>query len=300
MRTTFKELLDQDGAILADGAMGTMLFSLGLEHGDPPEIWNVDHPDRVQSVHEGYIESGSQIILTNTFGGNRLRLNLHNLSDRVSELNQAAARNAGSAAEAARRPVAVAGSMGPTGGLLKPLGDMTFEQAADAFEEQAAALIAGGADVLWIETMSDLGEVRAAIEGARRAARGKPIVATMTFDTAGHTMMGVSPEAAVQALREFDLAAIGANCGNGVEEIEAVIQKMHAADPGLVLVAKANAGIPRLEKGVPVYDASPEMMGEYAIRVLDSGARIIGGCCGSTTHHVRAMKDALAKGAGTR
>ena len=293
MRTTLGDLLQKDGPVLADGAMGTMLFSLGLQHGDAPESWNLAESDKVKQVHRGYIEAGSQIILTNTFGGNGLRLALHNLSDQVVPLNKAAAVNAAEVAENVGGPVVVAGSMGPTGGLLEPLGELTMDEMISTFSEQAAALVEGGVDVLWIETMSDLGEVRAAVEGARAASPQIPIVVTMTFDTAGHTMMGVSPEKAVEALEQLELAAFGANCGNGVEEIEEVIRKMHTVNPDATLVAKANAGIPHLENGVAVYGASPEMMAAYAERAIGAGAKIVGGCCGSTTDHIRAMAKTL-------
>jgi methionine synthase I (cobalamin-dependent) len=293
LRTTLGDLLQKDGPVLADGAMGTMLFSLGLQYGDAPESWNLAESEKVKQVHRGYIEAGSQIILTNTFGGNGLRLALHNLSDQVVPLNKAAAMNTVEVAENVVGPVVVAGSMGPTGGLLEPLGDLTMDEMISTFSEQAAALIEGGVDVLWIETMSDLGEVRAAVEGARAASPQIPIVATMTFDTAGHTMMGVSPEKAVEALEQLELAAFGANCGNGVEEIEEVIRKMHTVNSDATLVAKANAGIPHLENGVAVYGASPEMMAAYAERAIAAGAKIVGGCCGSTTDHIRAMAKTL-------
>jgi 5-methyltetrahydrofolate--homocysteine methyltransferase len=293
LRTTLGDLLQKDGPVLADGAMGTMLFSLGLQYGDAPESWNLAESEKVKQVHRGYIEAGSQIILTNTFGGNGLRLALHNLSDQVVPLNKAAAMNTVEVAENVVGPVIVAGSMGPTGGLLEPLGDLTMDEMISTFSEQAAALIEGGVDVLWIETMSDLGEVRAAVEGARAASPQIPIVATMTFDTAGHTMMGVSPEKAVEALEPLELAAFGANCGNGVDEIEEVILKMHTVNSDATLVAKANAGIPHLENGVAVYGASPEMMAAYAERAIAAGAKIVGGCCGSTTDHIRAMAKTL-------
>jgi len=294
VRTTLGDLLQKNGPVLADGAMGTMLFTLGLQHGDAPESWNLAESDMIKQVHRGYIEAGSQIILTNTFGGNGLRLALHNLSDQVVPLNKAAAMNAVEVAENVKGPVVVAGSMGPTGGLLEPLGELTMDEMISTFSEQAAALVEGGVDVIWIETMSDLGEVRAAVEGARAASAQVPVVATMTFDTAGHTMMGVSPEKAVEALEQLELAAFGANCGNGVEEIEEVIRKMYAVNPDATLIAKANAGIPHLENGVAVYGASPEMMAAYAERAIAAGAKIVGGCCGSTTDHIRAMAKTLS------
>ena len=192
-----KQLLDSESVILLDGAMGTMLMAAGLTSGAPPEEWNVSHPDLVRAVHRGYIQAGSRLILTNTFGCNRYRLKLHNLQDRAFELNRAAAQNARLEADAAAQLTAVGGSMGPTGELLEPMGELTPQGASEAFAEQAAGLADGGADVIWIETMSDLNEVKAAIEGARSAV-SLPIVATMTFDTRGFTMMGVSPKKAIE------------------------------------------------------------------------------------------------------
>jgi 5-methyltetrahydrofolate--homocysteine methyltransferase len=187
----------------------------------------------------------------------------------------------------------VGGSMGPTGQMIAPMGTLAFEDAAAAFEEQARALAAGGVDVLWIETMSDLEEVRAAVEGARRAAPDTSIVTTMTFDTRGRTMMGVTPEQALETLSAYGVLALGGNCGNGPDEIEGVIEKMCAVNAGFPLIAKANAGLPTMQDGVAVYDATPDVMGAYAVRVRDLGARIIGACCGSTPDHVRAIADAL-------
>lgn len=288
----FEELLRSPGPVLLDGAMGTMLMDAGLEQGDPPEGWNVLYPDRVRAVHRGYIQSGSRLILTNSFGGTRYRLELHNLQDRVTELNQAAAQIARAEADAAPHTVAVAGSMGPSGQLMEPMGTLTYEGAKAAFAEQAAALAAGGVDVLWIETMSDLQEVKAAIDGAR-AVSDLPVVATMTFDTHGRTMMGVKPEQAVEFLQGLNLSAIGGNCGNGPGEIEAVITAMRAVGPDVPLVAKANAGLPYWEGGELKYDGTPEVMGNYARRVRELGAKFIGGCCGNTPKHIQSMSAAL-------
>ena len=289
----FQQLLQSEPYILLDGAMGTMLMSMGLEQGHPPEDWNVKYPDRVLGVHEGYIAAGSRLILTNTFGGTHFRLKLHNLHKRVRELNRAAAQLARQAADKTPHLVVVAGSMGPTGELLQPMGTMTYEQAVAAFAEQAAALDEGGVDILWVETMSDLDELRAAVEGARSVS-DLPVAATMTFDTNRHTMMGVSPQQAVEALSELDLAAMGANCGNGPAEIEYVIEAMVRENPDLPLIAKSNAGIPRLVGGSElIYDGTPIVMAGYAYRVRKLGARLIGGCCGNTPDHLRAMSAAL-------
>ncbi|NWF70038.1 MAG: betaine--homocysteine S-methyltransferase [Chloroflexi bacterium] len=293
MRTSLEALLQSSQTIVTDGAMGTMLFALGLQNGESPELWNVEQAEKVRSVHRGYIEAGAQIVLTNTFGCNRLRLDLHQLGARTAEFNTAGARNARAEADAAPQPVVVAGSIGPTGSILVPYGTLEFDEAVTVFAEQAQALVAGGVDVLWIETMSDLEEVRAAVEGCRRAAPDFPIVTTMTFDTHGRTMMGVTPEQALAALSAMKVLALGGNCGNGPAEIEGVVQKMRAVSANAVLVAKSNAGLPRMTDSGPVYDATPEVMAAYARQVRDLGARIIGACCGSTPAHIRAMTAAL-------
>lgn len=293
MKTTLNDLLNSGQPIILDGATGTMLFDLGLQHGDSPELWNVTEPEKLKGLHHDYIEAGSQIILTNTFGCNSERLKLHNLEDRVAELNVAGAKLARDVVDASEKAVVVAGDMGPTGSILFPYGELEYDDAVAIFEVQARALAEGGVDVFWIETMSDLEEVRAAVEGCRKAAPEIPVCATMTFDTHGRTMMGVKPEQAVEALAAMNLAAIGGNCGNGTGEIEAVIEKMHTADPTVTLIAKSNAGIPTLVKGVAVYDASPEDMGVYAARVMSLGATIIGGCCGSTPDHIREIAASL-------
>jgi methionine synthase I (cobalamin-dependent) len=292
MMNRFESLLVSNPYLLADGAMGTLLMAAGLKRGEAPEMWNVAHPDQVQAVHRSYIAAGSHVVLTNSFGGSLFRLKRHNLQNQVTELNRAAAKLARAEADAAPHLVAVAGSMGPCGELLAPMGRLTFAQARDAFAEQAAALTEGGVDVLWIETMSDLREVQAAVEGAR-AVSDLPIVTTMTFDTKGHTMMGVAPVQALEALRELGAVALGGNCGNGPAEIEGVIEVMHDADPSVILVAKSNAGIPEHVNGVLTYSGTPQVMADHALRVRDRGAKIIGACCGSSPEHIRAMAEAL-------
>lgn len=290
----FQEWLEKQQVVLLDGAMGSMLIAAGLPTGTPPELWNAEQPEQVRAVHRAYIQAGAQIILTNSFGGNRLRLKRSSLDEYVRELNRLAAVNALAEAQNAPHKVFVAGSMGPSGEMMKPLGTLTFEEAKEVFTEQATSLVEGGVDLLWIETMSDLNEVRAAIEGARSISN-IPIAVTMTFDQRGRTMMGVRPEEMVQALHEYDLVAIGANCGNGPSEIESVIQAMFSQDPSLMLIAKSNAGRPRLLDGKPVYDATPMTMAEHALRVRALGAKLIGGCCGTTPEYIRAMAEALLK-----
>jgi 5-methyltetrahydrofolate--homocysteine methyltransferase len=290
MKTTLTELLTTGRPIVADGGMGTMLFNAGMPRGQAPERWNIERPDVVREIHAAYVEAGAQIILTNTFGGNRIRLEMHNLAERTALFNMAAVQLARIEADAAPQPVMVAGSMGPTGTMLEPHGELSFDEAVSAFEEQARAL--NGVDAFWIETMSDLEEVRAAITGCRNANADIPIVATMTFDSKGRTMMGVKPEQAVKALSDMGVIALGANCGNGPAEIEGVIEKMRQSGSN-TLIAKANAGLPHMHDEVAVYDATPEVMAGYAKRVLERGARIVGACCGSTPHHIRAIATAL-------
>lgn len=295
MQSSLENLLGSGNPVLADGAMGTMLFDLGLQHGDPPERWNLEHPDRVQQVHQDYIDAGAQIVLTNSFGANRILLGRYSLDDQAEQINLIAAQLARAAADTAPDPVVVGGSIGPTGVMMEPLGELTHEAALAAFEEQAGALAQGGVDVFWVETMYDIDEVRAAVHGCRSVAPDLPVVATMTFDTAGHTMMGLAPEAAAEALVELDVISVGGNCGNGPEEIHGVIRAMHGSQPDLVLTAKSNAGVPHLADGVTTYDATPEHMAEYALQAIKEGAQIIGGCCGSTPAHVRAMAEAMQR-----
>ncbi len=289
----WRALLDEGGPILADGAMGTMLFASGLQFGDPPEAWNVSHPEVVRRIHRGYLDAGSRIVMTNTFGGNRLRLRLHGLDTRASELNRTAAILLRAEVDAAGGRALVAGDIGPSGEIMAPLGTLDEDEATDVFAEQAAALIAGGVDLIWIETMSHLSEITAAIRGARRVSPTIPIITTMTFDTRGHTMMGVSPEAAAHALLDAGADAVGGNCGNGPDELLPVIEKMRAVEPDAVLVAKSNAGMPELVDLRAVYRADPATMAEAGVGFRSAGARIIGACCGSTPAHLAAMADAL-------
>ena len=289
----WRNVLSPPGTILADGAMGTMLFSAGLQFGDPPEVWTLTQSEVIRRVHRGYLDAGARILLTNTFGGNRRRLALTGHERRVAEFNRTAAILLRAEVDAAGGTALVAGDIGPTGEIMAPLGTLDPGEAVDAFAEQAAALIAGGVDVLWIETMSDLAEIHAAIRGIRQVRGDLPIIATMTFDTRGHTMMGVSPEKAVAALVEWGADAIGANCGNGPEEVVRVIERMRAVAPDVTLVAKSNVGMPQLVDGRAVYLTGPDVMATRSVEMHDAGARIIGACCGSTPEHLQAMARAL-------
>jgi methionine synthase I (cobalamin-dependent) len=285
-------LLAERPWLLADGAMGSNLFERGLQSGDAPELWNADHPDRVGQLQRAFVEAGADIILTNTFGGTRHRLKLHKAEHRVAELNEKAARIARSAADGAGRVVLVGGSMGPTGEILEPLGPLSLDAARDAFAEQGVALARGGADIIWIETMSSIEETEAAIAGARDS--GLPTVATLSFDTNGRTMMGITPADLAGLHRKHSLAACGSNCGTGPSELVACIVNLAtASEPRAVLVAKANCGIPQFIDGEIRFNGTPELMARYACLSLDAGARIIGGCCGTTPDHLRIMRQAL-------
>ena len=286
-------LIQSGRPILLDGAMGTMLMDAGMKAGDSPEEWNLLHPDQVKAIHRAYIEAGSQIILTNSFGGSSIRLETHGLEDQVFELNEAAAINARAEADQAPRKVLVAGSIGPTGQILEPLGAMSFEAAQKSFADQAAGLAAGGVDLFWVETMSDLEEVRAALDGIRSIS-DLPIAVTMSFDTRGHTMMGISPQQAVKELSELDIQLLGANCGTGSDELIEAVKEIIAEKPSIPVIAKANAGIPEIVNREVVYTGSPEVMAKYAAEVWKEGALLIGGCCGSTPNHIKAMAEALA------
>ena len=292
-RPSFTEALKTRPWLLADGATGTNYFQMGLVSGDAPEMWNFEHPERVRSLHRQFIEAGADIILTNTFGGNRHRLKLHNGQDRVREINMAAAGNARAEADAAARTVYVGGSIGPTGEIFEPVGTLRHEDGVAAFSEQAMALKEGGVDVLWIETMSSEEELRAAVEGAAKA--DLPIVTTMSFDTNGRTMMGITPKAfgALTATLATQPVAIGANCGVGASELIATVLGITAARPDAAVVAKGNCGIPQYMDGHIHYTGTPELMADYARIALDAGAKIIGGCCGTSPDHLAAMRKSL-------
>jgi len=292
MSDVLTRLLSERPWLLADGGMGSGLFECGLESGYAPELWNVEHPERIASVHRSFVDAGADIILTNSFGGTRHRLKLHRAEGRVEELNSRAATVARNATAGAGREIVIAGSMGPTGEILEPLGPLTSAEAVAAFSEQAQALANGGVDVLWIETLSSVEELDAAITGAQTT--GLPVVTTFSFDTNGRTMMGITPAELAAIQQRTHVLACGSNCGTGAAELIASIVNLAAAAPSdALLVAKANCGIPRYVDGAIKFDGTPALMASYARLALDAGARIIGGCCGTTAQHLRAMREAL-------
>ncbi len=293
-QTAFQTLLATGNVLVADGGMGTSLFSLGLANGESPELLNVAEPDIVVKAHRGFVEAGADIILTNTFGGNRRRLALHQLQDKVAELNAAAVDVAREAAALGDRPVAVAGSIGPTGDLIAPLGELSWDEAVSVFSEQARSLAGSGVDVLWIETMSSVEELSAAFDATDGI--DLPVVTTMSFDTNGSTMMGVAPAQLARWSRDAARgpAALGANCGIGPGDVLAAVHDIVQTAPGSVVVAKANAGIPAYTKtGGLTYPTAAVDMVDYARLAIGVGARIIGGCCGSTPDHLSSIREVV-------
>ncbi|MDP7066587.1 MAG: homocysteine S-methyltransferase family protein [Acidimicrobiales bacterium] len=296
--SAYSRLLSQRPWLVIDGAMGTQLFSRGLLPGSPPEQLNLENPEIVEAVHTEYLRVGSDIILTNTFGGTRQRLALHGLEDKVYEINSAAARIA--RRSALKFDALVAGSIGPLGQLLDPLGPLSAVEARDAFREQIIGLTTdsqgqrsdNSVDLLWIETMSSLEEATIALEACCELS-DLPVAVTMSFDTNRHTMMGVSPAAAVTALLAAGASAVGLNCGNSLADNEVAIREMREAAPDATLIAKPNAGIPEWKGAELTYSATPVLMAEFACRLQHLGVRLIGGCCGSTPDHILAMRSAL-------
>jgi 5-methyltetrahydrofolate--homocysteine methyltransferase len=287
MDATLRQILQSGKVLIADGATGTMLMAAGLPAGSAPELWNVERPEQIIALHQAYLQAGSQIILTNTFGGSRIKLDKFGLGERVRELNLAAARLA---QQASQGKAFVAGDIGPTGELMQPMGPLTPEAAFQAFAEQAAALAEGGVDALWVETMTDLSEAKAAVAAALQAA-DLPVFCSLSFGRKARTMMGVSAKQAAQELWPLGLSAIGANCGEGLEMIPEVLRQMGEALPGAPLIVKPNAGLPRLVGGQTTYDLAP---GDFAAQMkefISLGARVIGSCCGSSPAYIAALRD---------
>ncbi|MHC0052859.1 betaine--homocysteine S-methyltransferase [Actibacterium sp. D379-3] len=293
MSNALTRLLETRDWLLADGATGTNLFNMGLSSGDAPELWNVDEPEKIRTLYRGAVEAGSDLFLTNTFGGNASRLKLHSAENRVRELNRVAAELGREVADAADHPVVVAGSVGPTGEIMEPMGPLSYAMAVEIFHEQAEGLKEGGADVLWVETISAQDEYKAAGEAARLA--GMPWCGTMSFDTAGRTMMGItsSDMASMVEKLPYPPLAFGANCGVGASDLLRTVLGFAATGTTLPLIAKGNAGIPKYVHGHIHYDGTPALMADYAVLARDCGATIIGGCCGTTPDHLRAMREAL-------
>jgi len=286
-----RQRLSAPGILIADGATGTMLQRAGLPAGMAPERWNLENPDAIRALHQGYVAAGADLILTNTFGGTRLRIEKWGLADQVREINLAAARLARQMAAGDR--VWVLGDIGPTGQLFEPMGPLTHTGATAAFAEQAAALAEGGVDGILVESMSDLNEAAAAVEGVRQAT-DLPLLVTMSFDSHGRTMMGVEPAQAARQFSALGVDVMGANCGRTLSETLEAVRQMREAVSDATLMAKPNAGLPHSAGGELVYDVTPEIMADYARRFAALGVKVFGGCCGSTPAHIRAVAVALA------
>ncbi|MBI1416888.1 MAG: betaine--homocysteine S-methyltransferase [Limimaricola sp.] len=293
MQDLLSRLLETRDWIMADGATGTNLFNMGLESGDAPEMWNTEHPDRITKLYADAVDAGSDLFLTNSFGGNAARLKLHGAQGQVREINRVAAELGRAVADKAGRPVVVAGSVGPTGEIFEPMGTLTHARAVEIFHEQAEGLKEGGVDVLWLETISAAEEYRAAAEAFALA--GMPWCGTMSFDTSGRTMMGLTSAEMAKMVAKIPNPpiAFGANCGVGASDLLRTVLGFAAAGTETPIIAKGNAGIPKYHDGHIHYDGTPALMADYAVMARDCGATIIGGCCGTTPEHLAAMHEAL-------
>ncbi|MCR9114431.1 MAG: betaine--homocysteine S-methyltransferase, partial [Rhodobacteraceae bacterium] len=277
MTNAFSKMLAERDWILADGATGTNLFNMGLSSGDAPEMWNVEHPERIEKLYTMAVDAGSDLFLTNSFGGNAARLKLHGAEKRARELSRVAAEIGREVADKRDRDIVVAGSVGPTGEIMAPMGALTHELAVEIFHEQADGLKEGGADVLWLETISAPEEYKAAAEAFKLA--DMPWCGTMSFDTAGRTMMGLTSADMATMVEKLDNPplAFGANCGVGASDLMRTVLGFVAQGTERPIVAKGNAGIPKYVDGHIHYDGTPELMAEYAVLARDAGATIIGG-----------------------
>lgn len=291
---TFVERLSDPAPLIADGATGTNLQLAGLPPGIHTEDWVIEQPQKILDLETAFVEAGSDIVLTCTFGATRPRMRGSKYEGRVRDINQQAAGLARRAASG-RGNVLVGGSMGPLGQLLKPYGPLTAAEATVAYAEQAAALSEAAVDLLVIETQFSLDEATAAVEGARSAC-DLPLVLSFSYDRGARTMMGLRPEDAARRCGTLATTLIGANCGTTLEAMQVVLGEYAVAMPGYGLWAKPNAGTPRIVENVTVYDVSPQAMADFARQAVALGARVVGGCCGSTPEHIRAMAQALKPG----
>jgi 5-methyltetrahydrofolate--homocysteine methyltransferase len=287
----FLERLQSDEILVADGSTGASLQKMGLKPGIPPEDLVFDAPEMVLQLEEAFVAAGSDIILTDTFGGTRLRMQESKYGKRAPEVNVRAAELARQAASR-RTGVLVGGSIGPTGKLIKPYGPLTVDEATQTFAEQAKALAEGGVDLLVIETMFAFEEADAAFNGAR-SVTDLPILVSFSYDRGVRTMMGVKPADMFKHYKEMGAALIGANCGTTLENMEKVLQEYAAADPDFPLWAKPNAGLPHMVEGVTTFDVTPEQMAAYAVKYVALGARVVGGCCGNMPEHIAAITRAV-------
>ncbi len=295
MGNSIIEALSTGKTLVADGATGTMLMTAGLPAGAPPEAWNVENPEQILHLHQAYLDAGSQIILTNTFGGSRIKLDKAGYGAQTHEFNRQAGILARQAAASRGGTAFIAGDLGPTGEMMAPFGPLTYEQALECYREEAAALAEGGVDFFWIETMSDLEEARAALTAVREAAPGLAVFCSLSFSGRGKTMMGLDARQAAEELWPLGLSAIGANCGKGLDIIEPVLNQFAEALPGVPLIAKPNAGLPRLVDGKTLYDTPPDTFAARIQEFTRMGARVVGACCGSNPEYIAAIRARLSK-----
>ena len=287
----------KDKIMVCDGAMGTMLQKHGLSAGECPEYWNLTKAETLVSVHKEYIDAGADIIITNTFGGNRVKLQKFNLEGNLAKINIAGVTNAKAAVKKTGKPVLVAGDIGPTGSLLDPLGFLSVSEAYDIFKEQAEALVEGGVDLLIIETMIAIEEIVAAVKAVKDTTK-LPVIACMTFDVTANkdvrTVMGVDTTTMVDELTKAGADILGSNCGNGIEQMIEVIRAIRAktAKP---LIAEANAGMPKIKDDQIFYDGTPEVVGSFTGALIEAGANIVGGCCGTTPEHIKQIKNQVKR-----
>jgi 5-methyltetrahydrofolate--homocysteine methyltransferase len=287
---TIAEKIREGKLLVSDGAWGTFLYAKGMKAGECPEKWNLENPDAVFEIAESYINAGSDMIETNSFGGNKYKLQLFGLENQVHEINKVAAQISRRAAGPDKH---VIGSIGPTGKMLM-MGDVTSEELYNAFKEQAIALEEGGADALIIETMFDPEEAKLAIQAAKENTKCE-VICTMTFEDAGdngyRTMMGTSPSDMLNDLKSTGVDIIGANCGNGVCGMIDIVKEIRSADEVIPILIHANAGVPELKDGETIFRESPDETASYIEELLQAGANIVGGCCGTTPQHIEKIAE---------
>lgn len=293
MKQKLTDVLKTGKILVGDGAWGTFIYQKGLQPGECPELWNLEHPDDIKDIAQKYVDAGSDLVETNSFGGSRFKLASYNLDNQVHEINKAAAHLSAEA----KGNHWVLGSVGPTGKMLL-MGDVTEQELYDAFKEQAAALAEGGADVICVETMTAIDEATLAVKAAKENTNAE-IICTFTFDKTLQgdykTMMGISPEEAVQAAVDAGADIIGSNCGNGIERMVEIVETIRKSVPEIPVLVQANAGMPVNIDGVDVFPETPEQMSNYVTKLISAGANIIGGCCGTNPEHIRAIKVVVEK-----
>ena len=287
MRSIVK-LLDKENILVSDGAWGTFLQKKGLAPGECPELWNLTRADDVLDIARSYVDAGSDLIETNSFGGSQFKLALYGLGDKVYEINKAAAEIS---RKAAGDKCLVMGSIGPTGKMIIT-GDVTYDELYEAFKVQAMALEEGGADALVSETMSDMEEAFAAVRASRDNTKCE-VICTMTFEKSGedsyHSMMGVTPTQMVQEMKATGVHVLGANCGNGIKDMVGIVKEIRREDAYIPILVHANAGAPIYEDGETIFPETPEQMGRYVGDLLSAGANIVGGCCGTSPEHIKEL-----------